>query len=256
MVGRVAGEDVFQARLNELLTVSDRRLTNSTVAKELLARGCRASTPYLSQLQRRSYEPNFPVPGRTPESILSQAVGALVSPLMQYAKGRPHAKRKFLSTFHPAGIRALIWTALSLQTSQPTSRPAAPGMGLPVIRAVPRNRVLARKPYPGLGPIAGSVGHKDMPPSTGMTAPVVQLSSRARRAIQIAASSGVPARLRGSVAVRVLRSSVSCASVMPALRKSEVGMGPGAMALTRTPSGPSSRAQHRVSWASAAFEAA
>lgn len=103
---------------------------------------------------------------------------------------------------------------------------------------------------------ADSGVHSDMPPSTGMIAPVVQLSSRARRAIQIAASSGVPARRRGRVAVRVSRSSFSCASVMPALRKSDVRMGPGAMALTRMPSGPSSRAQHRVSWASAAFEAA
>lgn len=51
MVGRVAGEDVSQARLNELFTAFDRRLTNSAVAKGLLSRGCQVSTPYLSQLR-------------------------------------------------------------------------------------------------------------------------------------------------------------------------------------------------------------
>ncbi|MGR6520098.1 helix-turn-helix domain-containing protein (plasmid) [Rhodococcus erythropolis] len=51
MVGRVADEDVFQVRLNELFTAADRRLTNAAVAKRLLARGCRVSTPYLSQLR-------------------------------------------------------------------------------------------------------------------------------------------------------------------------------------------------------------
>lgn len=51
MVGRVADEDAFQVRLNELFTASDRRLTNAVVAKGLLARGCRVSTPYLSQLR-------------------------------------------------------------------------------------------------------------------------------------------------------------------------------------------------------------
>ncbi|MDV6212679.1 helix-turn-helix domain-containing protein [Rhodococcus erythropolis] len=51
MVGRVADEDVFQVRLNELFTAADRRLTNAAVAKGLLARGCRVSAPYLSQLR-------------------------------------------------------------------------------------------------------------------------------------------------------------------------------------------------------------
>ncbi|MDV6277808.1 helix-turn-helix domain-containing protein [Rhodococcus erythropolis] len=51
MVGRVADKDVFQVRLNELFTAADRRLTNAAVAKGLLARGCRVSTPYLSQLR-------------------------------------------------------------------------------------------------------------------------------------------------------------------------------------------------------------
>lgn len=57
MVGRVAGEDVFQVRLNELFTAADRRLTNAAVAKGLLERGCRVWTPYLAVAQRRSYEP-------------------------------------------------------------------------------------------------------------------------------------------------------------------------------------------------------
>ncbi|MET3953778.1 transcriptional regulator with XRE-family HTH domain [Rhodococcus sp. OAS809] len=56
MVGRVAGEDVFQVRLNELFATVDaarrgRRLTNTAVARGLLERGCRISTPYLSQLR-------------------------------------------------------------------------------------------------------------------------------------------------------------------------------------------------------------
>lgn len=51
MVGRVADKDVFQVRLNELFTAADRRLTNAAVAKGLLTRGCRVSTPYLSQLR-------------------------------------------------------------------------------------------------------------------------------------------------------------------------------------------------------------
>ena len=51
MVGRVTDENVFQLRLNELFSGSDRRLTNVAVAHGLLARGCRISTAYLSQLR-------------------------------------------------------------------------------------------------------------------------------------------------------------------------------------------------------------
>ncbi|NMM92233.1 hypothetical protein B2J88_49710 [Rhodococcus sp. SRB_17] len=52
MAGQVASENVFQARLNELFTATDpRRPTNNAVAKGLLARGFRVSTPYLSQLR-------------------------------------------------------------------------------------------------------------------------------------------------------------------------------------------------------------
>ncbi|WCT06096.1 helix-turn-helix domain-containing protein [Rhodococcus qingshengii] len=43
--------NVFQVRLNELFAAADRRLTNASVAKGLLARGVRISTPYLSQLR-------------------------------------------------------------------------------------------------------------------------------------------------------------------------------------------------------------
>ncbi|OYD61056.1 helix-turn-helix domain-containing protein [Rhodococcus sp. OK302] len=51
MVGRVASENVFQIRLNELFAAANRRPTNRAVAKGLLAQGCRVSTPYLSQLR-------------------------------------------------------------------------------------------------------------------------------------------------------------------------------------------------------------
>ncbi|MFF2059938.1 helix-turn-helix domain-containing protein [Rhodococcus qingshengii] len=51
MVGRATDENVFQLRLNELFSGSDRRLTNVAVAHGLLARGCRISTAYLSQLR-------------------------------------------------------------------------------------------------------------------------------------------------------------------------------------------------------------
>ena len=51
MVGRATDENVFQLRLNELFSGSDRRLTNTAVANGLLARGYRISTPYLSQLR-------------------------------------------------------------------------------------------------------------------------------------------------------------------------------------------------------------
>ncbi|EQM32314.1 MULTISPECIES: helix-turn-helix transcriptional regulator [Rhodococcus] len=51
MVGRATDENVFQLRLNELFSGSDRRLTNVAVANGLLARGYRISTPYLSQLR-------------------------------------------------------------------------------------------------------------------------------------------------------------------------------------------------------------
>src|SRR3989304_3685216 len=51
MVGRVTDENVFQLRLNELFSGSDRRLTNVAVAHSLLARGCRISTAYPSQLR-------------------------------------------------------------------------------------------------------------------------------------------------------------------------------------------------------------
>ncbi|OYD60817.1 helix-turn-helix domain-containing protein [Rhodococcus sp. OK302] len=51
MVGRVASENVFQIRLNELFAAANRRPTNRAVAKGLLAQGCRLSAPYLSQLR-------------------------------------------------------------------------------------------------------------------------------------------------------------------------------------------------------------
>ncbi|NMM92335.1 hypothetical protein B2J88_50255 [Rhodococcus sp. SRB_17] len=51
MVGRVASENVFQVRLNELFAAANRQPTNRAVAKGLLARGCRVSPPYLSQLR-------------------------------------------------------------------------------------------------------------------------------------------------------------------------------------------------------------
>jgi len=50
-MSRLDGENIFQTRLNQLFAESDRRLTNSAVAKGLLAQGCRISVPYLSQLR-------------------------------------------------------------------------------------------------------------------------------------------------------------------------------------------------------------
>lgn len=51
-VGQVESENIFRTRLNELFAAADSNLTNAAVVRGLLARGCRISKPYLSQLRR------------------------------------------------------------------------------------------------------------------------------------------------------------------------------------------------------------
>ncbi|WMN01894.1 helix-turn-helix transcriptional regulator [Rhodococcus erythropolis] len=60
MVGRLAGEDVFRDRLNELYAESGERLTNRKVMEALKKRGFKISEPYLSQLRSgvRGYPSN------------------------------------------------------------------------------------------------------------------------------------------------------------------------------------------------------
>lgn len=51
MIDNHTGANTFQARLNELFTASETRLTNLKVAKGLLTQNFRISAPYLSQLR-------------------------------------------------------------------------------------------------------------------------------------------------------------------------------------------------------------
>ncbi len=81
------------------------------------------------------------------------------------------------------------------------------------------------------------------PPSTASTLPVTKLeASEARNTAAPATSSGSATRPRALAAVKRRRSSGSSTST----REKSVRTSPGAMALTRIPRGPSSRASTRV----------
>ena len=90
------------------------------------------------------------------------------------------------------------------------------------------------------------------PPSTTRVCPTTKLaSSEQRKATTDAISDGWPTRPSGVASHRTLRYQVSSA-----IRYTVIGvsMTPGAMAFTITPSGASSAAIWRVSWATPAFD--
>src|ERR1700735_5872141 len=93
----------------------------------------------------------------------------------------------------------------------------------------------------------------DLPPSTRYEAPVMnEAFSDARNVMVLAISSGVPTRLRGTVAVRL-----AFLSAVPVKRFSiPVSIGPGATKLTRTPDAAASSAADFVSPSTACLLAA
>ncbi|KZS17946.1 Uncharacterized protein APZ42_015968 [Daphnia magna] len=92
------------------------------------------------------------------------------------------------------------------------------------------------------------------PPSTGSVTPVMnEASSEARNAIALATSSAVPGRPRACVVFECSKKLAYASSVIPARLWQWVMMTPGFTALTRTPFGANSNAEHRVSWSTAAL---
>src|SRR5690606_22390791 len=92
------------------------------------------------------------------------------------------------------------------------------------------------------------------PPSTPTTCPVTHaLSGLASSTIQRATSSGSPRRPRGIRCASASLMAATCSGVSPERSSMGVSVGPGATALTRTPSAASSSAHDRVRCSSAAL---
>jgi len=112
--------------------------------------------------------------------------------------------------------------------------------------------IRAKPARPG-GP-SSSPHNCDTPPSTGSSAPVVYVASKARKATALAISSERPRRFMG-VFSAITTIALSASSRGIDLVRTAVSIGPGLTALTRIPRGRSSVARVRAIERSAALPA-